>query len=254
MNQNCQGLSKHEVQQYHDNGWIGPLTLISELEMAEFRKRLDIEIFEPALESKTDEKNFCHNRHLDNATVYQLLTHPNLAQKAESILGPDIVLWRSNFQLKLPLSQQDEWDTGVPRHQDSAYFQPSPNVILSAWIAIDHVEKSNGCMQILSGSHKKLCPHIQNDGLEMFEKTADIDAFEPNNSIFIELNPGEFIFFDGSILHSSLPNKSETRRLGISPRLTVPFVNLGARWSNSALMLTGKDYMGNFDIMLPPSL
>ena len=45
MNQNCQGLSKHEVQQYHDNGWIGPLTLISELEMAEFRKRLDIEIF-----------------------------------------------------------------------------------------------------------------------------------------------------------------------------------------------------------------
>ena len=56
MNQNCQGLSKHEVQQYHDNGWIGPLILISELEMAEFRKRLDIEIFEPALESKIDEK------------------------------------------------------------------------------------------------------------------------------------------------------------------------------------------------------
>ena len=85
-------------------------------------------------------------------------------------MGPDIVLWRSNFQLKLPLSQQDEWDTGVPWHQDIAYFQPSPNVILSAWKAIDHVEKSNGCMQILSGSHKKLCPHIQNDGLKMFEK------------------------------------------------------------------------------------
>ena len=115
-----------EVQQYHDNGWIGPLTLISELEMAEFRKRLDIEIFEPALESKIDEKNFCHNRHLDNSTVYQLLTHPNLAKKAESILGPDIVLWRSNFQLKLPLGQQDDWDTGVPWHQDSAYFNLHP--------------------------------------------------------------------------------------------------------------------------------
>ena len=131
-------------------------------------------------------------------------------KKAESILGPDIVLWRSNFQLKLPLSQQDEWDTGVPWHQDSAYFQPSPNVILSAWIAIDHVEKSNGCMQILSGSHKKLCPHIQNDSLKMFEKTADIDAFEPNNSIFIELNPGEFIFLIHFILAT---NKSETEDL-----------------------------------------
>ena len=59
-------------------------------------------------------KIFCHNRHLDNVTVYQLLIHPNLAKKAESILGPNIVLRRSNFQLKLPLSQQDEWDTGVP--------------------------------------------------------------------------------------------------------------------------------------------
>ena len=49
MDQICQGLSKHEVQQYHDNGWIGPLSLISESEMAEFRNRLDIEIFQPAL-------------------------------------------------------------------------------------------------------------------------------------------------------------------------------------------------------------
>ena len=253
MDQICQGLSKYEVQQYHDNGWIGPLSLISESEMAEFRNRLDIEIFQPAFESKTDEKDFCHNRHLDNLIVYELLTHPNFVKKSESILGPDIVLWRSNFQLKLPLIQQDEWDTGVPWHQDCAYYQPSPNVILSAWIAIDRADRSNGCMKILSGSHKKLYPHIQTDGLKMFEKTADINTFEPNDATFIELNPGEFIFFSESTLHSSQPNQSETRRLGISPRLTVPFVNFSGSLSNRALMLAGKDYMGNFDIMPPPT-
>ena len=85
-------------------------------------------------------------------------------ERAASIIGPHLVLWRTNFQIKAPLSEQEDWDTEVPWHQDCAYFQPSPNVILSAWIAVDETTRANGCMQVLPGSHKRLYPHIEDPG------------------------------------------------------------------------------------------
>jgi ectoine hydroxylase-related dioxygenase (phytanoyl-CoA dioxygenase family) len=48
------------------------------------------------------------------------------------------------------------WNTAAPWHQDCAYYQPSPNVIVSAWIAVDDTTKHNGAMRIILGSHKKL--------------------------------------------------------------------------------------------------
>ena len=35
------GGSKEEIRQYHRQGWLGPFTLISELEMAEIRQKIE---------------------------------------------------------------------------------------------------------------------------------------------------------------------------------------------------------------------
>ena len=248
------GLSKEQVRQYHQQGWLGPFTLISETEMADVRQKIDAEILEPGRRQGLHEKHYFHNRHLDNRCVYELLSHPNLVEKAASILGPHLVLWRTNFQIKLPLSQQDDWDTAIPWHQDCAYYQPSPNVILSAWIAVDETTQANGCMQVLSGSHKRLYPHITTPGAERFGKVADPATFDPSDAVHIELKPGEFAFFNESVLHFSPPNKSETRRFGITPRLTVPFVDVGNRDKMAVLMVKGEDYMGDFNVVEPPSV
>ena len=247
------GLSKEEVRQYHQQGWLGPFTLISEVEMAEVRQKIDVEILEPGRQQGLHERDYFHNRHLDNRCVYELLSHPNLVERAAGILGPHLVLWRTNFQIKLPLSQQDDWDTAIPWHQDCAYYQPSPNVILSAWIAVDETTKANGCMQVLSGSHKRLYPHISIPGADRFGRYADPATFDPNDAVHIELKPGQFIFFNESVLHFSPPNKSEMRRFGITPRLTVPFVEIGNRDQVEVLMLKGEDYMGDYKVVEPPN-
>ena len=148
------------------------------------------------------------------------------------------------FQIKAPLSQQKDWDTEVPWHQDCAYFQPSPNVILSAWIAVDDTTRANGCMQVLPGSHKRLYPHISDPDAEIFSRGVDPSTFDASDAVDLELKPGQFIFFNESTLHYSPPNKSETRRFGITPRLTVPFVDVGRREQIDVLMVKGEDYMG----------
>ena len=245
-------LSKEQVQRYHHQGWLGPFTLVSEDEMAEIRYRIDKEILDPGRVSQLHEKYYFHNRHLDNLCVYQLLSHPNLVEKAACILGGHLVLWRTNFQLKPPLNEQIDWDTEIPWHQDCAYYQPSPNVILSAWIAVDESNRGNGCMRVLPGSHKRLYPHIRTPQAERFGLFVDSSGFDLSEAVDIELKAGEFVFFNESILHSSTANRSSFRRLGITPRITVPFVEVGNRSKIDVLMLKGEDYMGDYKVVEPP--
>ena len=247
-----QNLSKEQVRLYHQQGWLGPFTLISESEMKKIKLRIDREILEPGKTAQLEEKDYLHNRHLDNLCVYQLISHPNLVEKAASILGGDLVLWRTNFQLKPALSEQTGWDTEVPWHQDCAYYQPSPNVILSAWISVDHSSGDNGCMRVLSGSHKRLYPHIRIPEADQFGLVADPSSFDPSAAIDLELKAGEFVFFNESLLHSSQANRSSARRLGITPRITVPFVEVGNRENIDVLMLKGEDYMGDYKVVDPP--
>ena len=246
-------LGKEQVRQYHQQGWLGPFSLISEAEMAEVRRRIEAEILDPGKQQDLDERDYFHNRHLDNRCIYDLLSHPNLVERAASILGEHLVLWRTNFQIKLPHSQQDDWDTVIPWHQDCAYYQPSPNVILSAWIAVDEANKTNGCMQVLPESHKRLYPHIKTEGADHFGLRTDPATFDPSLAVEIELKPGQFVFFNESTLHSSTANKSEQRRFGITPRLTVPFVEVGNRSKIKVLMLKGEDYMGDYNVVPAPS-
>ena len=60
--------------------------------MKKIKLRIDREILEPGKTVQLEEKDYLHNRHLDNLCVYQLISHPNLVEKAASILGGDLVL------------------------------------------------------------------------------------------------------------------------------------------------------------------
>ena len=65
--------------------------------MAVVRRTIDEEILEPGRAQGLAERDYFHNRHLDNRCVYELLSHPNLVERAASIIGPHLVLWRTNF-------------------------------------------------------------------------------------------------------------------------------------------------------------
>ena len=253
-------LTRAQVRQYHSQGWLGPFTLITKTEMAKVARELTAEILEPVKQQGLDEDHYFHNRHLDNRCVWELISNPALVEKVASILGPDLVLWRSNFQIKPPRSEQEQWNhgwnTAAPWHQDCAYYQPSPNVIVSAWIAVDDATKDNGAMQIILGSHKKLYTHAENPdylpGSKFFDKSVDPQTIDISKAVDIELQAGEFVLFSESVLHSSPENVSEHRRFGISPRVTVPFVDVGDSDSQTVLMLKGRDYMEAYNIGSPP--
>ena len=91
--------------------------------------------------------------------------------RVEGILGPDIVLWQSNFFNKPPGAKE------IPWHQDMNFWSSEiePGINVSAWLAIDDTDVTNSCVQLMPGSHRKMIPHVKATPEQAFRQQGDPD-------------------------------------------------------------------------------
>ena len=220
-------LSDAEVEQYHRDGVLGPYPLLAEAEMEVARRVIDREIIGPA--ARDDHILHYHDRHLDHRSVCRICRRPELIDRVASLLGPDLMIWRSNFQVKPPLAEavgDAQHYTKVPWHQDGAYFGLQPLVLVSAWIAITEATEDNGCMQVVAGSHTQTFDHDHDPERRAFGRSVPEQAIDPDAVRALLLRPGEFVLFNENTLHASGPNRTSRPRVGLTPRISVPFVRV----------------------------
>jgi hypothetical protein len=260
-------LSEPEVEQYHRDGVLGPYALLSEAEMEVARRVVDREIIAPA---EHDDPNLhYHDRHLDHRTVCRICRRPELIDRVASLLGPDLMIWRSNFQVKLP-AVQASGDAAryaeVPWHQDGAYFGLQPLVLVSAWIAITEATEENGCMQVVAGSHTQTFQHDHDPERRAFGRSVPEQAIDTTAVRTLALRPGEFVLFNENTLHGSGPNRTSEPRVGFTPRISVPFVRVTGNprgagrdrarhapdEAREVAMLRGHDYTGRHCVVPLP--
>src|SRR5688572_13237955 len=210
-------LSKEEIQQFHQQGYLGPYTAVTPEEMAVIRSKIETEVLTTDGPNK---KNRSQCRHLDQRVIYDLCTHPAVLDRMRSLYGDDLVLWASYFFTKEPGGNE------IPWHQDMNYWPLEPVVNISSWIAIDEVTVENSCVRIIPGSHKKMVPHRKSTDGMAFGEMADPAFIDASKVVNMELKPGEFFLFNEKLLHHSNKNLSDKRRLGLSMRVTLPFVKI----------------------------
>jgi ectoine hydroxylase len=101
-------------------------------------------------------------------------------------------------------------------HQDYGYWYDNGCLfpyLASCLIAVDRATRSNGCLQVLRGSH-----HIGriNHGKVGDQTGADPEhveaAAERLEKVYCELEPGSAVFFHCNVLHRSDQNKSDDPR------------------------------------------
>jgi len=243
-------LTREEQYFFHDQGYLGPFALCTPEEMDAVRAYLDEDLFRDGFKTGGISGTGVQSRHLDDAVVYALCSHPAIIDRMASILGPDIAIWRSNFFKKDPGGKR------IPWHQDLNYWPIEPPVNLSAWLAIDNVTVENSCVQILPGSHKAMIPHIKSEGTQ-FQEEADQSHYpiKPEEVKNMELKPGEFFLFTERLLHHSEPNRSDLRRLGLAVRVTVPWVRVYHEQlfdGHANILVRGRDHLGINRLADPP--
>lgn len=175
-------LTKDELESYHKNGYLSTFELCSPEAMSEIRERMN-----RLMEEETFQTDANHHEH---RFLYDLITRPEIIDRASSILGEDVVLWRSNFFVKNPGGK------AVPWHQDYNSWPLEPMINLTAWIAFDEATVENSCVWVIPGSHRKILPHVRTEaGKVLFDYEAEPEFVNKDQAIPIELKPGQFFSF-----------------------------------------------------------
>lgn len=189
------------------------------------------------------------NPHLLFPWLFDVATRSSVLDAVEHVLGPDLLIWSSQFFLK------DPGDGGyVSWHQDSTYWGLEPNTIATAWIALSPSTPESGCMRVAPGSHAlDQLPHS-----DTFEKgnllsrgqevAVDVSRME---TLDVVLQPGEMSLHHVQLVHGSEPNKSTQPRIGFVVRFIPTSVRqLGGR--TCATLVRGKDAYNHFDLLEAP--
>lgn len=106
--------------------------------------------------------------------------------------------------------------SGVPYHQDNAYFCRTPPDMLTVWIAIDAVTQANGPVFFVKGSHLGGVLPTKPSGV----RGNSIGMKEPPSAPLADqfcglLNPGDATIHHCNTIHHSAPNTTDDSRLGL---------------------------------------
>lgn len=102
-------------------------------------------------------------------------------------------------------------------HQDYGYWYKNefllPDEMISVMVAITKATRQNGCLQVIEGSHKmgRIEHGFAGEQVGASQHYVDL-ALKTMPLIYVELEPGDALFFHPNLLHRSEANLSETAR------------------------------------------
>lgn len=108
-----------------------------------------------------------------------------------------------------------------PLHQDLYYFPFRPaDRIVCAWTAMELINRQNGCLVVLPGSHRGELlrhdyPKWEHGVNKMYHGIQDLDI-DKVNLTYLEMNCGDTVFFHPLLIHGSGANRTQGFRKAIS--------------------------------------
>lgn len=258
-------LSDDERTRFRADGFLGPIDLLPPEEMARLRADLEPVLRVPGRAPAPAESEssgrlaamlptqagaspvpFIECRHLDSASVYRLCTHPVLLDVARDLYGEDLVLWRSTFIQKGESGPAFQWhqDWGGVFGQYEDQYGLEPPLSFSFWIALTEANEDNGCLRFVPGARRVLrqVPASTGPRATLLVDKEDVDE---SKAVVMALRPGQCVVFTDRALHASGVNRTDTVRMALAVRFTVPSVQVRPHFPGHACVLvSGRDTVG----------
>ena len=234
-------LTDNQVAQYRQDGYVFPIRVLDETRAASYRQQL--EQFE-ADQGEPLTGALRNKSHLLFQWVDDLMRNESVLDSAEDLIGENILCWNTIFWIKEP-----QTETYVSWHQDLNYWGLDTDDLITIWVALSPATLESGCMSVLPRSHKgDFMPHEDEyRDHNMLTRGQEISVeVDESQTVAMPLQSGEASLHNGRLAHSSKPNTSADRRIGISlhymPTATRQIIG---DWDSAALV-RGKDAYGHF--------
>ncbi|WP_214324508.1 phytanoyl-CoA dioxygenase family protein [Nonomuraea sediminis] len=143
--------------------------------------------------------------HQVNDVALRYLLDTRIAAILRELLQEEPIAAQSMFYFKPPGAK------GQALHQDNFYLQVEPGTCVAAWIALDKVDRANGGLEVVPGTHRMdlFCPEDADPSVSF---TRDYVAPPPGlERVPVDMEPGDVLFFNGSLVHGSEPNTTADR-------------------------------------------
>lgn len=222
----------------------------------------------PVLPGDSDEdvvrRTICvHFPHKISEVMYDFLAHPVIVDVLTRVIGSNVKCMQSMLFIKASGKPGQAW------HQDEGFIPTRDRSLGAAWMALDDATVENGCLWVIPGSHKRgiIWPHREHDD-ERFDCVVESYQFPytDDDAIPVEVKAGSIVFFNGYLLHRSLPNIAQSgfRRSLVnhycSAETFLPWLppqkgtGMAVHDHRDIVMIAGEDpyaYKGIEDIMYP---
>jgi ectoine hydroxylase len=209
-------LSPAQAEQFHRDGWMTVRGLFD-------REEMDLLLRTAKADNAMTGHAFGLKDRSGLAVKLSLWNHPGddiygmfsrsrrVVDACEQLLGGEVYHYHSKMILKEPrVGGAWEW------HQDYGYWYKNgcllPDMI-SCLISLDPATRENGCIQMMSGSHKMgRIEHGMFAGQTGADPERVAEAAKRMAVVYCEAEPGDALFFHGNTLHCSGPNHSDKPR------------------------------------------
>jgi ectoine hydroxylase-related dioxygenase (phytanoyl-CoA dioxygenase family) len=144
-----------------------------------------------------------HFPHKLSPLMLAALSLPSIVEVLTGVIGPNVKCMQSMLFIKASGKPGQAW------HQDEFYIPTRDRSLTGAWIAMDDATVENGCLWVIPGSHKHgvLWPqHQQRDPRFDCAGEATMFPYTDDDAVPVEMKAGSIVFFNGYLLHRSLPN------------------------------------------------
>ena len=162
------------------------------------------------------------------------LLEPRLAQALTTLLrGLEPFAVQTMVYFKPPGSR------GQAVHQDQHYLRVQPGTCIAAWMALDPCDETNGCLEVLPGSQD--WPVLCTIGADTTQSFTDVTVPLPEDAelVPVVMEEGDVLFFNGSLVHGSKPNRSERFRRSLIGHYIEGDASECALWYHPALRMDG---------------
>lgn len=215
-------LSTAEVQLFKQNGYVIVRDLFSK---EEIRKLYDIATKDSVVKQNALDLNDQTGKKTKltlwfnpgNDVYSMLLRSSRMVNSVRKLLDSDSPV--CHFHTKL-MQKEPRVGGAWEWHQDYGYWYKNqflfPDQLVSVMIALTEANKANGCLQVIKGSHKMGRLNHGFTGEQVGADMAMVDnALKTLEHVYVELEPGDALFFHSNILHRSEANTSEKPRWSI---------------------------------------
>jgi len=245
-----------ELARFHEQGFAGPFKVYEpdEMETLWRRERLRLmdrshAVYQEELAHSGNTNISNYDRHLDSAFLADHVCHPRIVDRVASVLGPDVLCWRTEFFPKYAGDEGTDW------HQADTFANASgtPQIVwpgegrdfggtLTVWTAFTEADRDSACLQFIPGTHRTMFydetrrMHYDPSRINRAEKAGVRRGFfgydyrelqkdpdwtpDESRAVSMEMRPGEAILFWSTLMHASHPHTGRRpgMRMGFAAR------------------------------------